>query len=75
MSQVVSPKELFRDPYYSLCIILYINDLPNYITSCCSLFADDYLLYGQINNKNDQETLQWDLHNLELWASKMADVF
>ena len=31
-----------------------------------NLFADDCLLYRQIYNKDDQETLQWDLHNLEL---------
>ena len=42
-----------------------VSDLPNAISSCCSLFADDCLLYRQINNKNDQEILQHDLHSLE----------
>ena len=51
-------------------MIYIVNDLPNCITSCCSLFADDCLLYRQIYNIDDQESLQWDLHNLELWASK-----
>ena len=40
-----------------LLFLIYINDLPNCITSCCSLFADDCLLYRQIYNKDDQETL------------------
>ena len=53
-----------------LLFLIYINDLPNCITSRCSLFAGNCLLYRQIYNKDDQETLQWDLHNLELWASK-----
>ena len=43
-----------------LLFLIYINDLSNCITSCCSLFADDCLLYRQIYNKDDQETLQWD---------------
>ena len=58
-----------------LLFLIYINDLPNCITSCCSLFADDCLLYKQIYNKDDQETLQWDLHNLELWANKWLMFF
>ena len=28
-----------------LLFLIYINDLPNAISSCCSLFADDCLLY------------------------------
>ena len=31
----------------TLLFLIYINDLPNCITSCCSLFADDCLLYRQ----------------------------
>ena len=56
-----------------LLFLVYINDLPDTISSCCSLFADDCLLYRQIKNKNDQEILQHviiDLHNLEQWAKK-----
>jgi hypothetical protein len=32
-------------------------------------FADDFLLYREINNENDQNTLQKDLQNLEKWAT------
>ena len=53
-----------------LLFLAYINDLPGIISSCCSLFADDCLLYRQINNKDDQEILQNYLHNLEQWANK-----
>ena len=58
-----------------LLFLIYINDLPNAISSCCSLFADDYLLYRQINNKNDQEILQHELHSLEEWANKWLMTF
>jgi hypothetical protein len=33
------------------------------------LFADECLLYREINNENDHTTLQNDLKNLEKWAS------
>ena len=58
-----------------LLFLVYINDLPDTISSCCSLFADDCLLYRQIKNKNDQEILQHDLHNLEQWAKKWMMIF
>jgi len=53
-----------------LLFLIYINDLPDHILSSCSLFADDCLLYRQINNEVDKEILQYDFHNLELWAKK-----
>ena len=48
----------------------YINDLPKCVSSHCALFADDCLLYRKINNKEDHQILQHNLHNLELWANK-----
>ena len=51
-------------------LFLYrINDLPNAVSSKVRLFADDCLLYREINNDNDQNTLQIDLQNLEKWAT------
>jgi hypothetical protein len=51
-------------------LFLYrINDLPNAVSSKVRLFADDCLLYREINNDNDQNTLQKDLQNLEKWAT------
>ena len=32
-------------------------------------FADDCLLYREINNENDENTLQKDLQNLEKWTT------
>jgi hypothetical protein len=32
--------------------------------------ADDCLLYQEINNENDQNTLQKDLQNLEKWGMR-----
>jgi hypothetical protein len=47
-------------------LFLYrINDLPNSVKSSVKLFADDCLLYREINSENDHTTLQ----NLEKWAS------
>ena len=49
--------------------IIYINDLPEYVTSNARLFADDCLLYRVINN-NDQHLLQNDQQQLEIWEKK-----
>ena len=58
-----------------LLFLMYINDLPSAISSCCSLFADDCILYRQFNNKNDQGILQHDLHSLEEWSNKWLMTF
>jgi hypothetical protein len=46
--------------------LIFINDLPEYVTSNARLFADDCLLYRVINNNNDQHQLQNDLQQLEI---------
>ena len=53
-------------PILFLC---HINDLPNAVSSKVRLFANNCLLYREINNENDQNTLQKDLQNLEEWAT------
>jgi len=40
-----------------LLLLIFIIDLPNSIKSTCCLFADDCLLYRQINSKHDTEIL------------------
>jgi hypothetical protein len=44
-----------------ILILCHINDLPNSVKSSVSLFADDCLLYREINNENNHTTLQNDL--------------
>ena len=47
--------------------LVYINHLLEWASSISRLFADDCLLYGEINNQSDTETLQHDLGNLQHW--------
>jgi len=58
-----------------LLFLIYINDLPDCVCSRCSLFADDCLICRRINNKFDQDMLQQDLQNLEVWAGKWLMTF
>ena len=51
-------------PILFLC---YINDLPNQVSSTVRLFADDCLLYRNINTTHDAETLQEDIEKLQTW--------
>lgn len=47
--------------------LLFINDLPEIVKCNSRLFADDCLLFKNVNNKNDASELQKDLSNLEKW--------
>lgn len=51
-----------------LLFLIYINDLPNQITSSICLFADDCVLYRKIEGPNDTLTLQNDLNNISTWC-------
>ena len=53
-----------------LFFILYINDLPNNLTSNVRLFADDCLLYLPVKSDNDTLLLRTDLLELEEWQNK-----
>ena len=53
-------------PILFLC---YINDLPNQVYSAVRLFADDCLLYRNINTTHDAETLQEDIDKLQTWEA------
>ena len=48
--------------------LIYVNDIPNIITSTAKLFADDTKIYRQINKVEDSIALQSDLTALDLWA-------
>ena len=49
---------------------IYVNDIPNIITSTAKLFADDSKIYRQINKVKDSIALQSDLTALHLWADR-----
>ncbi len=53
-----------------LLFLLFINDLPNHVSpgTVVRLFADDCLVYREINSPADQEILQRDLTALNNWA-------
>ena len=57
-----------------LLFLIFINDLPEHIQSKVCLFADDCIVYREINSKADCEILQ-DLHALERWESTWAMEF
>ena len=59
------PQGTVLGPILFLC---HIYDLPNAVKSSVRLFADDCLLYSEINSQNDHNKLQKDLENLEKWA-------
>ena len=49
---------------------VYINDLPDRVSSVSRLFADDTLLHNRSSSTQDQEVLQQDLENLEKWEDE-----
>jgi hypothetical protein len=53
-----------------LLFILYINDLPENIKSSIRLFADDCIIYREIDSETDINTLQQDLVVFNDWSKK-----
>ena len=47
---------------------IYINDLPDVVRNTTKLFADDAKIYWVVNNVNDQDDLQNDLKQLDIWS-------
>lgn len=53
-----------------LLFLIYINDLPDSINSAIRLFADDCVIYREINNEYDNQFLQSDLDTVSTWCNK-----
>ena len=53
-----------------LLFLIYINDLPEEVSTNAKLFADDSKLSNNIASQNDAAELQEDLTSLSHWSSK-----
>lgn len=51
-----------------ILFLLYVNDMPDCVSSTAKLFADDTKLYREIVNHNDCQRLQEDLNTLSAWS-------
>ena len=52
-----------------LLFLIFINDLPNGISSQIRLFADDCVVYRAIKSDQDHRSLQSDLESINSWCS------
>ena len=66
------PQGTVLGPLLFLC---HINDLPCSVSSQIRLFADDCLLYRNINSHSDHLSLQKDLDSLQTWAENWGMKF
>ena len=56
--------------------LIYINDLPNDLSSNCKLFADDTSLFSVVNNiHTSATTLSHDLNAVTNWAFQWKMIF
>ncbi len=53
-----------------LLFLIFINDLPDSVTSEVFLFADNTKIFRKIKGEEDQQGLQQDLTTLEDWSNK-----
>ena len=52
-----------------ILFLVFINDMPDCVTSRCRLFADDSIIYRNVNSDSDAELLQKDLDALHKWET------
>ena len=55
--------------------VLFINDMPEVVTSCIEMFADDAKVFKAMMTEQDRSDLQEDLDNLQNWASTWKSKF
>ena len=53
-----------------LMFLIYINDLPDGVSSYMNMFADDAKIMRQVRNPEDCQKLQQDLDKLHEWSAK-----
>ena len=53
-----------------ILFLIYVNDLPEVVSSTVKLFADDTKLHRAIKNEEDKLQLQEGLNNLQKWSEK-----
>ena len=54
-----------------LLFLIYINDLPDRLTSICKIFADDTSLFPKVFNTNESSNdLNTDLEKISQWANQ-----
>ena len=58
-----------------ILFLIYINDLPNGISSGVHFFTDDAIVYRTISDLSDCHTLQEDLNKLSNWGKTWLMVF
>ena len=51
-----------------IMFLIYVNDLPEIVSSTVKLFADDTKLYRMIKNEEEELQLQEDLNHLQKWS-------
>ena len=64
------PQESVLGP---VLFLIFINDLPDNIRSSVRRFADDCVLYRNINSLIDCQILQDDLNSLAQWGDRLAN--
>ncbi len=52
-----------------LLFVVFINDLPDYLTNIVYMFADDTKVFAKVSNDEDRQSLQDDLDKLMEWSS------
>ena len=50
--------------------VLFINDIPDIMTSHAYLFAGDTSVFRRVENEYDSKKLQADLNELQMWSER-----